>query len=76
MAFKRIKQGRSAADFLPAAKSLPALKKAAASCKGCDLYKRATQTVFGEGPKDAAVVFECGRNGYHLLLDPDLSTVR
>jgi hypothetical protein len=57
MALKRTKQGRSAADFLPATKSLPALKKAAASCRGCDLHKRATQTVFGEGPKDASVVF-------------------
>jgi len=57
MTLKRVKQGRSAADFLPAAKSLPALKKAATSCKGCDLYKRAAQTVFGEGPRDADVVF-------------------
>jgi DNA polymerase len=57
MALKRLKQNRSAADFLPSVKTLPALKKAAAICKGCDLYKRATQTVFGEGPKDAAVMF-------------------
>ncbi len=28
----------------------------AASCTRCDLYKRATQTVFGEGPVDAALV--------------------
>jgi len=57
MALPRPKRNRSAADFLPPVKTLPALKKAAASCKGCDLYKRATQTIFGEGPKDAAVVF-------------------
>ncbi|HKA35024.1 MAG TPA: UdgX family uracil-DNA binding protein [Candidatus Binatia bacterium] len=57
MASQRLKRDRSAADFLPPVKTLPALKKAAASCKGCDIYKRATQTVFGEGPKDAAVVF-------------------
>ena len=47
---------RSAADFLPPALVLPALKKAAADCKGCDLYKRATQTVFVEGPKKTTVV--------------------
>jgi uracil-DNA glycosylase len=57
MAYQRLKPDRSAADFLPPIKTLHALKKAAASCKGCDLYKRATQTVFGEGPKDALVVF-------------------
>src|SRR5205823_10943950 len=33
------------------------LQSAAAGCKGCDLYMHATQTVFGEGPKDARVVF-------------------
>ena len=49
-------QPRSAADFLPPSLNLPALKAAAATCTGCDLYKRATQTVFGEGPTQAAVV--------------------
>ena len=43
-------RGTSAADFLPASHSLTALRKAAAACEGCDLYRRATQTVFGEGP--------------------------
>jgi DNA polymerase len=28
----------------------------AAGCKACDLYKRGTQTVFGEGPKGARVM--------------------
>jgi len=30
---------------------------AAQSCTRCDLYRHATQTVFGEGPLDAPVVF-------------------
>jgi uracil-DNA glycosylase len=47
----------SAADFLPARRTLEALRDAAHSCKGCDLYKNATQTVFGEGPRKASVVF-------------------
>ena len=47
----------SAADFLPARRTLEALRDAAHSCKGCDLYKNATQTVFGEGPQKASVVF-------------------
>jgi uracil-DNA glycosylase family protein len=46
----------SAADFLPARQTLENLRVAARSCQGCDLYKNATQTVFGEGPKDAAVM--------------------
>ena len=46
----------SAADFLPARRSLPPLREAAARCRGCGLYKRATQTVFGEGPAPARVM--------------------
>ena len=46
----------SAADFLPKRITLPALRNAAAECRGCDLYKDATQTVFGEGPEDARIV--------------------
>lgn len=48
---------RSAADFLPPRLSLPALRAAAAACTGCDLYRNATQTVFGEGPQHARFVF-------------------
>lgn len=33
------------------------MKKAAATCRGCHLYQNATQTVFGEGPRHARVVF-------------------
>src|SRR3954451_10120712 len=38
-----------ASEFLPPRLSLTALREAAARCRGCDLYKDATQTVFGEG---------------------------
>ena len=34
-----------------------ALLKEARGCTRCDLYKHATQTVFGEGPLDAAIMF-------------------
>lgn len=47
---------KSAAPFIEADASLPELREAAAHCTGCDLYKNATQTVFGEGPEDAAVM--------------------
>lgn len=34
-----------------------ALKAEAADCTRCDLYKHATQTVFGEGPLNATILF-------------------
>jgi uracil-DNA glycosylase family protein len=47
----------SAADFLPDRLSLPALREAAAGCKGCHLWQVGTQTVFGEGARAADVMF-------------------
>jgi uracil-DNA glycosylase len=47
----------SAAPFVPPSKSLKVLRAAAHECRGCELYKRATQVVFGEGPKEATVMF-------------------
>src|SRR5215468_3537754 len=44
---------RSAQQFLPPVLSFPSLRRAAETCEGCDLYQRATQTVFGEGPQPA-----------------------
>jgi uracil-DNA glycosylase family protein len=43
-------------DFLPPRKDLASLSKAAERCRGCSLYLRATQTVFGEGNASARVV--------------------
>jgi uracil-DNA glycosylase len=37
--------------------SLDELRTEAAGCKACDLWKTATQTVFGEGARDAEVMF-------------------
>ena len=45
-----------AASFVPPGSDLSQLAKAAASCRGCDLYRHATQTVFGKGPATAQVV--------------------
>jgi DNA polymerase len=47
----------SAADFLPERLSLPALRTAAAGCRGCSLWQVGTQTVFGEGELHADVMF-------------------
>jgi uracil-DNA glycosylase len=46
----------TAADFLPQRRTITALREAAATCRGCWLYRNATQTVFGEGRTSAEVV--------------------
>lgn len=48
--------GRSAADFLPKRRTLPAMREAAEHCRGCDLYKNASHVVFGEGAAKAKCV--------------------
>ena len=47
----------TAAAYLPDGLSLPALREAATVCHGCDLWRTATQVVFGEGRKAADVMF-------------------
>ena len=46
----------TAAPFLPARRTLPALRRAAEGCRGCHLWRNATQTVFGAGKAGARVV--------------------
>src|SRR6185503_11518920 len=46
----------TAIPFLPPQLTIPKLKAAAAKCKGCDLWQRATQTVFGEGTPRARIM--------------------
>jgi len=46
----------SAATYVPERPTLPRLRKAAAGCRGCHLWERGTQTVFGEGARDAGVM--------------------
>jgi len=48
---------KSAASFVPPKPTLRTARLAAAGCRGCDLWRKATQTVFGEGSSRAAVVF-------------------
>ena len=46
----------TAAPFVPDTTSLRALEDAAQECRGCDLYKHATQAVFGAGPRSARLM--------------------
>jgi uracil-DNA glycosylase len=45
-----------AAPFLPERRGLEALREAASDCRGCHLWRPATQTVFGEGLKRSRVM--------------------
>jgi uracil-DNA glycosylase len=48
--------GEPVSEILPERPTLDSVREAAAGCKACDLYKRGTQTVFGEGPRKAEVM--------------------
>ncbi len=43
--------------FLPPSHELPALREAVQACRGCPLYREATQAVFGQGDAAARVMF-------------------
>jgi len=42
--------------LIPVHPTLESVRAAAANCRACDLYKRGTQTVFGEGPQRAQIM--------------------
>jgi uracil-DNA glycosylase family protein len=47
----------TAAPVVPDGADLAELRKSAAGCRACDLWKTGTQTVFGEGAEDAEAMF-------------------
>jgi DNA polymerase len=49
-------RGETAAPLVPPRPTLATLREAAAGCRACDLWRRGTQTVFGEGRARAAVM--------------------
>src|SRR5262250_773101 len=48
---------QTAAPLIPPNPTIPKLRDAAATCRACDLWKRGTQTVFGEGSGKPRVMF-------------------
>lgn len=42
--------------FMPARRTLAAMREAVQGCRGCPLYRDATQAVFGEGPPQARLM--------------------
>ncbi len=53
----RKKKLSTAAELIPKHPTLETLRGAAAGCKACDLWRKGTQTVFGEGARKATVMF-------------------
>jgi DNA polymerase len=55
----RVRATRGAVEVAkpPATRDLDALRAAAKRCKACPLWKSGTQTVFGEGPARARIIF-------------------
>lgn len=47
---------KPAESLIPSHPTLAALNAAASACRACDLWSRATQTVFGEGAEDARLM--------------------
>jgi DNA polymerase len=47
----------TAASLIPEDASLDEVREAAAECTACPLFRNATQTVFGEGPDRAQIMF-------------------
>ena len=56
----------------PDTSSLVEMREASRECTACHLYKRATQTVFGEGPKSAAIMLVGEQPGELRLVKPKL----
>ena len=52
-----VSETNDATPFLPEKRTLAALREAAAGCRGCHLWRPATQTVFGEGLKRSRLMF-------------------
>lgn len=49
-------QSTTAQNLIPGNATLSALRRLASNCRACELWKNATQTVFGQGPAGARVM--------------------
>jgi len=61
----RKKSAQTAAALIPQDATLGTLRTISAGCKACQLWKTGTQTVFGEGPVKAQVIFVGEQPGDH-----------
>jgi DNA polymerase len=51
------KKQPGAQEFVPPDANIKEMREAVQGCRGCELYKHATQAVFGEGPANARIMF-------------------
>src|SRR6059058_494201 len=51
------KPTRSAAELIPVRPTIDKVRVASKDCQACELWRRGTQTVFGEGTKNAQLMF-------------------
>lgn len=54
---RKPRPGTPVPDLLPDRPTVASVSQIAKDCKACDLYKTGTQTVFGEGPSRAELMF-------------------
>ncbi len=66
---KKSRATRTFAEFVPEKRDLKTLREAARGCRGCPLYARATQTVFGEGAARARLMLVGEQPGDHEDLE-------
>jgi DNA polymerase len=52
-----VERSSSILELIPPRAGIGELQKISKSCRACDLWKNATQTVFGEGAKQADIIF-------------------
>lgn len=57
VAARRAERNLTAASLIPARPTIDSLQRAARNCRACPLWKTGTQTVFGDGSREATVVF-------------------
>ena len=57
LAYRSRDTGLGAQAFVPDHLSFPVMRTALQTCRGCELYKYATQAVAGEGPARSSIVF-------------------
>ena len=54
---RKAERGGTAAPLIPQRPTIESLQQAAKNCRACPLWKTGTQTVFGDGSREATVVF-------------------
>jgi hypothetical protein len=63
----------TAASLVPPRGTIPILRKAASACTACDLWRTATQTVFGEGKSTALIRWWESSQGFRKIVSDDPS---